>query len=49
VAGILFFSGSLYLLTATQMKWWGAVTPIGGLSFILGWLFLSWKMFVHYK
>jgi len=49
VAGIFFFSGSLYLLTATQTKWWGAVTPIGGLSFILGWLWLSWKMFVHYK
>jgi uncharacterized membrane protein YgdD (TMEM256/DUF423 family) len=49
VAGILFFSGSLYMLTATQVKLWGAVTPIGGVGFIAGWLLLSWKMYSLYK
>ena len=42
-AGILIFSGSLYLLAVTNVKWLGAITPIGGLSFLVGWgwLFLS--------
>lgn len=35
--GILIFSGSLYLLCFTGMKWLGAITPIGGLAFIIGW------------
>ena len=38
--GILFFSGSLYVLSFTGQKMLGAVTPIGGLFFILGWIFL---------
>lgn len=38
--GIVFFSGSLYLLCFTSMKWLGAITPIGGLLFILGWFFM---------
>jgi uncharacterized membrane protein YgdD (TMEM256/DUF423 family) len=38
--GILIFSGSLYILCLTGMKWLGAITPIGGLLFILGWVFL---------
>ena len=38
--GILIFSGSLYILCFTGIKWLGAITPIGGLAFILGWLFL---------
>jgi len=49
VAGIGFFSGSLYMLTATQVKLWGAVTPIGGVGFILGWLWMAWKMFTVLK
>ncbi|MFT7688907.1 MAG: uncharacterized membrane protein YgdD (TMEM256/DUF423 family) [Candidatus Azotimanducaceae bacterium] len=40
-AGIILFSGSLYLLTITGMKWLGPVTPIGGLCFIVGWSLLS--------
>jgi uncharacterized membrane protein YgdD (TMEM256/DUF423 family) len=40
VAGIVIFSGSLYLLAVTNLKWLGAITPIGGLSFLLGWLWL---------
>ncbi|MFN0117481.1 MAG: DUF423 domain-containing protein [Elusimicrobiota bacterium] len=39
--GILIFSGSLYLLTLTGVRWLGAITPIGGLSFIVGWIFLA--------
>lgn len=35
--GILFFSGSLYLLALTGVKAWGAVTPIGGVLFLVGW------------
>lgn len=38
--GILIFSGSLYVLCFTGMKWLGAITPIGGLLFIAGWVFL---------
>lgn len=40
IAGILIFSGSLYLLTLLDIGWLGAITPIGGFVFILGWLFL---------
>ena len=41
VAGILIFSGSLYLLAFTGVKAWGAVTPIGGLFLLAGWLALA--------
>ncbi len=37
LAGILVFSGSLYLLAATNARWLGAITPVGGISFIIGW------------
>ena len=39
-AGIALFSGSLYLLALTGVKKWGAVTPIGGLLFLIGWLIM---------
>lgn len=39
--GIIIFSGSLYTLAITNVKWWGAVTPIGGVSFIVGWVWLA--------
>jgi uncharacterized membrane protein YgdD (TMEM256/DUF423 family) len=39
-AGIVFFSGSLYLLALTNIKWLGAITPIGGMLFLLGWALL---------
>ena len=38
--GIILFSGSLYLLSITGIRWIGAITPIGGLSFVAGWVFL---------
>jgi uncharacterized membrane protein YgdD (TMEM256/DUF423 family) len=40
--GIIFFSGSLYVLCFTGLTILGAVTPIGGVLFILGWVFLGW-------
>ena len=38
--GILIFSGSLYLLAVTNIKWLGAITPFGGVSFLVGWVCL---------
>ena len=43
VAGILFFSGSLYLMALTNVRWLGAITPIGGLCFLAGW---AWLVFL---
>ncbi len=43
VAGIFVFSGSLYLLCLTDTSWLGAITPIGGICFILGWVLAGWK------
>lgn len=40
LAGVIIFSGSLYILSLTNTGWLGAVTPFGGLAFILGWIFL---------
>jgi uncharacterized membrane protein YgdD (TMEM256/DUF423 family) len=40
IGGIVLFSGSLYLLALTNMKWLGAITPLGGLCFLGGWLML---------
>jgi uncharacterized membrane protein YgdD (TMEM256/DUF423 family) len=42
LAGILLFSGSLYLLVLTDTPWLGAITPLGGAAFIAGWLLLAW-------
>lgn len=39
--GIIIFSGSLYLLVLTNWRWFGAITPLGGVAFILGWLLLA--------
>ena len=40
ILGIILFSGSLYLLAATGYKWLGAITPLGGLSFLTAWFFI---------
>lgn len=51
LAGIILFSGSLYFLSTKSligiegMRWVGAITPFGGLSFISGWLFFSFSFF----
>ncbi len=41
LVGIVIFSGSLYLLAVTNLRWLGAITPLGGLSFIVGWVWLA--------
>ncbi|TME96328.1 MAG: DUF423 domain-containing protein [Chloroflexi bacterium] len=41
IAGSLLFSGSLYLLALTGTLWLGAITPLGGVAFLLGWLALA--------
>jgi uncharacterized membrane protein YgdD (TMEM256/DUF423 family) len=46
LAGMALFSGSLYVLSLTGVRWLGAITPLGGLAFIFGWLCLAlagWK------
>jgi uncharacterized membrane protein YgdD (TMEM256/DUF423 family) len=47
ILGIVLFSGSLYLLALTGMKWLGPVTPIGGLCLIAGWSVLLYKIAKH--
>jgi len=41
--GIALFSGSLYVLALTKITWLGAITPFGGVSFLIGWLWLAVK------
>ena len=42
VAGTVLFSGSLYALALTGVRWLGAITPLGGAAFLAGWLCLAW-------
>jgi uncharacterized membrane protein YgdD (TMEM256/DUF423 family) len=42
MGGTVLFSGSLYLLAASGITWLGAVTPLGGIAFLVGWLALAW-------
>ncbi|MAW75195.1 MAG: hypothetical protein CMG09_04635 [Candidatus Marinimicrobia bacterium] len=42
--GIILFSGSLYILALTNIKWLGAITPIGGMLFIVSWLIIFYKV-----
>jgi uncharacterized membrane protein YgdD (TMEM256/DUF423 family) len=44
VAGIALFSGSLYALALTGVKNFGAVTPIGGIALLIGWLVVAWTV-----
>jgi uncharacterized membrane protein YgdD (TMEM256/DUF423 family) len=39
--GVMIFSGSLYTLALTNLKWFGAITPLGGLLMLGGWLALA--------
>jgi len=46
IGGTILFSGSLYLMSVTGLKWLGAITPLGGLLFMIGWVLLAisaWK------
>ena len=45
VSGIVIFSGSLYTLTLSGQRWLGAITPLGGLALIVGWLLLAYAVF----
>ncbi len=42
VAGTIIFSGSLYALSLSGVRWLGAITPLGGLTLLAGWLCLAW-------
>lgn len=42
VLGIILFSGSLYLLAVFNIRWMGAITPLGGVAFLLGWACVVW-------
>ena len=44
ILGVLFFSGSLYGLSFSSIKWFGPITPLGGLFFIIGWICLLWHV-----
>jgi len=44
VGGTLIFSGSLYALSLSAVRWLGAVTPLGGLALLAGWLCLAWAV-----
>jgi uncharacterized membrane protein YgdD (TMEM256/DUF423 family) len=45
IGGILLFSGSLYLLAVTQVRWLGIITPLGGVLFLAGWI--SWMLALY--
>lgn len=44
--GILIFCGSLYVMALGAPRWFGAITPIGGLMLIAGWLLLAWQTYL---
>ena len=44
LAGTVVFSGSLYLLVLTGARWFGAITPFGGLLLIFGWGLVAWRL-----
>ena len=48
ISGIIIFSGSLYLLSITNIRWLGSITPLGGFSFIIGWFYMIYT-FYNYK
>lgn len=49
LTGIAIFSGSLYLLAVSGVRWLGAITPIGGLAFLLAWAMLAWAAYRDMK
>ena len=49
VAGTLIFSGSLYLMALTGLRWLGMVTPIGGTLMIAGWFWVGWRVWRNQK
>ena len=49
LCGIILFSGSLYALALTQVKWLGMITPIGGVCFLMAWLILGFNHLLDNK
>jgi uncharacterized membrane protein YgdD (TMEM256/DUF423 family) len=49
LAGTLVFSGSLYVLVLTGVRWFGAVTPFGGVMLIAGWALAAWRLLKNQK
>ena len=49
VAGTLIFSGSLYLMALTGLRWLGMVTPVGGTLMIAGWIWVGWRVWRNQK
>jgi uncharacterized membrane protein YgdD (TMEM256/DUF423 family) len=47
VAGAVVFSGSLYLLVLTGARWFGAITPFGGVALIAGWGLAAWRLLTN--
>ena len=47
LAGTVVFSGSLYLLVLTGARWFGAITPFGGVALIAGWTLVAWRLLTH--
>lgn len=47
LAGILIFSGSLYILSISGISWFGAITPVGGTTFIVSWILLGIAVLKH--
>jgi len=47
VLGLVLFSGSLYVLCLTGLRWLGMITPLGGLSFIVAWALFAWTVYQH--
>lgn len=43
LVGLIIFSGSLYALSISGIKWFGAITPIGGTFLLIGWGIMAWK------
>jgi uncharacterized membrane protein YgdD (TMEM256/DUF423 family) len=44
VAGVVVFAGTLYALALGAPRWFGAITPLGGVCFIAGWLLAGWRI-----
>ena len=44
ILGTVLFSGSLYLLSLTGIRWLGAITPLGGLAWLAAWVCLAWSV-----
>ena len=47
LTGAIIFSGSLYILVLTNIRWFGAVTPVGGICLVLGWILLSYNIYKY--